>query len=69
MIERALITAGIVVVIIGALGKIGEQAELVFSDINCALAGNTGCDITSGENSEQGSGNDTRSRRDNDSDL
>ena len=69
MIERALITAGIVVVIIGTLGKIGEQAEIVFSDINCALSGNTNCVAISGENSEQGSGNDTRSRRDDDSDL
>jgi len=44
MIERGLLTAGIVIVIIGALGAIGEQASSYSNKLNCALAGQTKCE-------------------------
>ncbi len=62
MIERALITAAIVVVIIGALGKIGEQANSFFGKVNCAFEGQTECAAKGGEQTDEENEN-TKSRR------
>lgn len=47
MIERGLITAALAVVIIGALGKIGEGIDSTFNKVNCAFSAETSCESTS----------------------
>ncbi len=67
MIERGLITAAIVVVLLGVLAEIGEQASNFSKSIDCAFAaGGEACapDNADGTDTNEAGGGDTRSTRD-----
>lgn len=63
MVERAILTAGIVIFIIGGLAKLGESAAEFGMQINCAFdAGSSdSCGTGTSDETQSGAGNDNDS--------
>lgn len=59
MIERAVLTAGIVIFIIGGLAKIGETAAQFGTQVNCAFNAQGGDECGSGVENDAQNGGDT----------
>ena len=62
MIERAILTAGIVIFIIGGLARLGESAVQLGTGINCAFApSQPACKTAEEKSNGEGAGTDTSS--------